>query len=219
MAQAGRHCMRGKSDMGLGKFFRENVILLAGIALPVLMMVGFLVASSLPQGVSNPPQYDLVFFVDDYSASPATVPVAAKLVVRNGRLVAQYTPLPADNPYGGGAWKKIYRYEAATRTIREIPFPFPADVVSITTLREEPVPELLSVRLDTRLQAPDGYELANDDYRGNGLIGDLFWRSGSGRPRLRNGTSSVPLDLATDTLSYSYSNVQFLGWVVSGTVP
>ncbi len=204
--------------MGLGKFVRENLVLLAGIALPVLMMVGFLVASSLPQGVNNPPQYDLVFFVDDYGSGGGTnIPVAVKLVVKNGVLVAQYAPVATENSYS--AWKKIYRYEAATRTIREIPFGFPSDLDSITTLREEPVAGLQGARLDTRLQAPDGYELANDDYRGDGLIGDLFWRSGTGRPRLRNGASSVPLDLAADTQSYIYSNVQFLGWVVPGTVP
>jgi hypothetical protein len=199
--------------MGLGKFVRENLVLLAGIALPIVMMAGFLIASSLPQQLGNPPQYDLVFFTDDYSSSSAgNIPVAVKLVVKDGVLVAQYAPVTQENSYG--TWKKIYRYEAATQTVREIPFGFPADLDSITTLREEPVAGLADAKLDTRLQAPDGYELSSDEYRGNGLIGDLFWRNGSGRPRLRNGASSVALDLASDTQSYLYSNVQFLGWVV-----
>jgi hypothetical protein len=177
------------------------------------MMVGFLVASSLPQSVSDPPQYDLVFFVDDYgSGGAANIPISVRLVVKNGILVAQYAPTSTDNSYG--TWKKIYRFEAATRTVREIPFGYPADLASIGTLREEPVAGLQGARLDTRLQAPDGYELSNDDYRGNGLIGDLFWRSNNGRPRPRKDSSSVALDLASDTQSYNYSNIQFLGWVV-----
>jgi hypothetical protein len=199
--------------MGLGKFVRENLVLLAGIALPVVMMAGFLVASSLPQTLANPPQYDLVFFVDDYSSSNGnTLPATVNLVVRNGTLVAQYVPATGNNAYG--YWKKIYRFEAATRTIREIPFGLPSDVDTLTAMREEPVAGLEQVRLDTRLQAPDGYELSSDEYRGNGLIGDLFWRNGSGRPRLRNGASSVPLELASDTQYYTYGNIQFLGWVL-----
>ena len=199
--------------MGLGKFVKDNIILLAGIALPVLMMLGFLLVSSMPQTLGAPPQYDLVFFVDDYATNTAgSIPVSVKLVVRNGTLMAQYTPVTQDTSYG--AWKKIYRFEAATRTVREIPFGYPLDAASITALREEPVAGLETVRLDTRLQAPDGYELASDDYRGDGLIGDLFWRSGNGRPRLRNGASSVPLELAADTQSYFYNNLVFLGWVV-----
>lgn len=199
--------------MGLGKFIRENLILLAGIALPVVMMAGFLIASRLPQTPANPPRYDLVFFVDDYnSGNGNSLPVTVNLVVKDGRLVAQYVPMSAANNYG--YWKKIYRYEAATRTVREIPFGFPSDLNTLTSLREEPVAGLEAVRLDTRLQAPDGYELASDEYRGNGLIGDLFWRNGTGRPRLRNGASSVPLELASDTQYYTYSNMQFLGWVV-----
>jgi hypothetical protein len=199
--------------MGLGKFVRENLVLLAGIALPVVMMAGFLVASSLPRTLADPPRYDLVFFVDDYnSANGANLPLTVNLVVKNGTLVAQY--LPTAGGAGYGYWKKIYRYEAATRTVREIPFGFPSDLNGITALREEPVAGLENARLDTRLQAPDGYELASDEYRGNGLIGELFWRSGTGRPRLRNGASSVPLELASDTQYYSYGNIQFLGWVL-----
>lgn len=199
--------------MGPGKFIRDNLVLMGGIALPVVMMLGFLVASSLPRSLADPPQYDLVFFVDDYASSSAgNIPVSVKLLVRNGQLVAQYAPVGAQNGYG--TWKKIYRFEAATRTVREIPFGYPANLESITGLREEPVAGLEDARLDTRLQAPDGYELASDQYRGDGLIGDLFWRGGTGRPRLRNGASSVPLDLASDTQAYLYSNVQFLGWVL-----
>ncbi len=198
--------------MGLGKFVRENLVLLAGIALPVVMMAGFLVASSLPQTVANPPQYDLVFFTDDYNSnSNGNLRTTVNLVVKNGTLVAQYVPA-GENNYG--YWKKIYRYEAATQTVREIPFGFPPDFTTLTAMREEPVAGLEGVTLDTRLQAPDGYELSGSEYRGNGLIGDLFWRSGTDSPRLRNGSSSVPLELASDTQYYTYGNLQFLGWVV-----
>lgn len=199
--------------MSAGKFVRENAVLLAGILLPVILMLGFLFASAMPQSLADPPQYDLVFFVDDYSSTTAgNIPVTVKLVVKDGTLTAQYAPVTSATAYG--TWKKIYRYEAATRTVREIPFGFPADATSITSLREEPVRGLENVRLDTRLQAPDGYELAADEYRGDGLIGELFWRGGSGRPRLRNGAGSVALELASDTQPYGYDNLQFLGWVV-----
>src|SRR5688572_18816874 len=114
-------CIRAGELMGFGKFVRENLVLLAGIALPVVMMIGFFVASSLPQTFADPPQYDLVFFVDDYTANTAGgLPISVKLVVKDGTLVAQYTPVTIDNSYS--TWKKIYRYEAATGTVREIPF-------------------------------------------------------------------------------------------------
>src|SRR5690242_2735343 len=97
---AERHCKRGTGDMGLGKFVKENLVLLAGIALPVVMMIGFLVASSLPQTLANPPQYDLVFFTDDYSSnSNGNLKTTVNLVVKNGTLVAQYVPA-GDNNYG-----------------------------------------------------------------------------------------------------------------------
>lgn len=197
--------------MGLGKFARENAVLLGGIALPLVMMAAFLVSSSLPRTLSDPPRYDLVFYTEEYSSIPAgDIRMSVNLVVKNGMLVAQYVPSAAEAGYGG-YWKKIYRYEAATRTVREIPFGYPPDAMTLTAMREEPVAGLEGARLDTRLQAPDGYELANDEYRGNGIIGDLFWRSDSGRARLRNGVNSAPLNMAPDT---NYYAVRFLGWVV-----
>jgi hypothetical protein len=151
-----------------------------------------------------------VFYVDDYTSSSSVVRVAVKFVVRDGTLVAQYAPtLP--NSYN--LWKKIYRYEAATQTVREIPFGYPPDLDTLASLREEPVAGLQDVRLDTRLQAPDGYELATNEYQGDGLVGGLFWRSGSASPRLRNGASSVPLEVLGGAQNYG-SSLQFIGWVV-----
>ena len=53
----------------------------------------------MPQALADPPQYDLVFFVEDYASGTAgNVPVSVKLVVTNGTLVAQYAPLTNANP-------------------------------------------------------------------------------------------------------------------------
>jgi hypothetical protein len=47
--------------MPAAKFVRDNAVLLVGLILPVLMMLGFLVASGLPEHLADPPKYDLVF--------------------------------------------------------------------------------------------------------------------------------------------------------------
>ena len=47
-------------------FFKKNFVLIVGLTLPVLLIVGFLVASNLPESLSDPPKYDLVFATTDY---------------------------------------------------------------------------------------------------------------------------------------------------------
>lgn len=195
------------------KWIRENFVLLVGLTLPVLLILGFLLASSLPQKLEKPPAYDLVFSVDDYNSSTANaVPIGVRLVVKEGVLVAQYTRLDqVNNNYH--YWKKIYLYEAATQKVRELPFGYPADMDSITDMREEPVEALSGRVLDTTLQAPDGYELSWDGYSHSGLLNELLWSSYSREPRLRKGSSSVRLTTGDSNTSFYYGGIQFVGWV------
>jgi hypothetical protein len=71
-------------------FFKENFVLMVGLALPVLLIVGFMLASNLPQVLSDPPRYDLVFSPTDYPPNATNIPVSVRLVVKDGVLKAQY---------------------------------------------------------------------------------------------------------------------------------
>lgn len=199
------------------EFVKGNLVLIVGLTLPVLLMVGFMVAASLPQTIADPPRYDLVFAVPDYPQGAQNLPVNVRLVVKDGVLRAQYTRVAPPNAYPGG-WKKLYLFEASTRRVRELPFGFPADVDTIETMREEVVEPTAQLKLDTTLQSPDGYELGYGRYSGGGLLTDVFWRpSYSNEPRLRKGGSSVPLTRGDGRPQFYYGNVEFVGWVVGPT--
>src|SRR5689334_16179425 len=63
------------------QFLKDNFALIVGLALPVLLMAGFLVVANLPSTLADPPKYDLVFAVPDYQANVQNLPVAVRLVV------------------------------------------------------------------------------------------------------------------------------------------
>jgi hypothetical protein len=195
--------------MPVAKFVRDNLVLVIGVTLPVLLMAGFLLASALP-GRADPPKYDLLFSETDYPRG-GTLPITLQLVVKDGVLVAQYTPVPGPKgAVANGLWRKLYRYEAAAGTVRELSLPFPPDTASMEAPREAVVDATKDLKIDTARQAPDGYELAFDNRRGGGLLLELF---GGGRDygaRLRNGSHSVPL---TEDRGQPYYNVDFIGWV------
>jgi hypothetical protein len=180
-------------------------------------MIGFIVFSTLPRSLANPPQHDLIFSAPDYSVATSAFPVTAMLIVKDGVLTAQYTRVAQapNGVYSGGAgWKKLYRYQAGPQTVRELPFPIPRDLASITEAREDTVEATRDLKLDTTLRAPDGYELDYGSNRGRGLLTDIFGGSSSSEPRLRKGASSVRLRTG-DGRTYFYSgNVEFIGWVV-----
>jgi len=200
----------------LTKFLKDNFVLVVGLTLPILLMIGFIVFSTLPRSLTNPPQHDLVFAMPDYSGANANPPVTVTLVVRDGVLKAQYTRVAQapNGGYYGGAWKKLYRYQAGPQTVRELPFGLPQDVALIAQMREDTVDATKDVKLDTTLRAPDGYELQYDLNRGRGLLTDIFWSSSSYEPRLRKGASSVRLRTGDGRTTFYTGSVEFIGWVV-----
>lgn len=199
------------------KFLKDNFVLVVGLTLPILLMAGFIVFSTLPRSLSNPPQHDLIFATPDYSGSSNNLPVNVMLIVKDGVLKAQYTRVPQapNGAYYGGTWKKLYRYQTGPQTVRELPFGIPRDIASIAPTREDTVDATKDLTLDTTLRAPDGYELDYGSRRSaGGLLTDIFLSSSSSEPRLRKGASNVRLRTGDGRTSFYAGNIEFVGWVV-----
>jgi hypothetical protein len=198
-------------------FFKDNFVLVVGLALPVVLIIGFLIASNVPQVLSDPPQYDLVFSTTDYPPNANNIPVSVRLVVKDGVLKAQYARTavaPGSYPYN--TWKKLYIYEANRQKVRQLTFGFPADIDAITGTKEETVDATKDMKFDTTLQSPDGYELSYDGYSRSGLLNEVFWGGGGyGRePRLKKGSSTVRLTTGDSNTYFSYGDLQFIGWAI-----
>lgn len=201
--------------MAQRSFFKENFVLIVGLTLPILLLVGFMVASNVPQVLADPPKYDLVFASPDYPPNSNSIPVSVRLVVKDGTLKAQYVRTvvaPGTYPYNG--WKKLYIYEAKTRKVRELPFGFPAEMEKIEGSREETVEATKDLKLDTALQSPDGYELSYEGRSSSGLLNEVFWGGGySSEPHLKKGSSRIRLATGDGRTYFSYNSVEFVGWV------
>jgi len=192
------------------KFIRENLVLVIGLTVPVLLMAGFMAVSALPDRLSDPPQYDLVFTTNEYPSTP--VPITVRLIVKGGALVAQYSRPPGQTgPFG--VWKKLFVYEASSRRVRQLTLGFPTDMGTLEGTREEAVASAAQFKLDTTLQSPDGYELAYGDRGGGGLLLEIFGGSRGYEPRLRKGSRSVPLSPGVGQPAFDYGGVEFVGWV------
>ncbi|HQR50360.1 MAG TPA: hypothetical protein PKW44_01835 [Methylophilaceae bacterium] len=199
--------------MAFKDFVKNNFVLIVGLALPVLLMFGFMIAGSLPNIVTDPPKYDLVFAVADVGSN--NLPIALKLTVdKDGTLKAQYTPNRKEG-HLYNAWKKLYIYQAKTQKVRELPFPYPADMEKIVDVKEEIVEATKELKLDTTSESPDGYNLSYDGYSHSGLVGELFMGNRySSEPQLRKGGSAIRLVSGNARTNFYYGNIEFIGWVM-----
>lgn len=198
--------------MKIGKTVQNNILIIAGIGLPALVMIAFMVATLVPSPIGNPPKYNLVFAVQDYSSTNQS-PLNVHFVVKDKTLYAQYTPNNRNQYY---RWKKLYLYDAKTQKIKQLSFGFPANLDKIKGMKEAVVDATKDLKLDTTLEAPDGYQLMQRCYRhSTGLFGELFLGSRSNYPCLKKNGNGIPL-MNNDGRRYYYpGQVQFIGWVAS----
>lgn len=94
------------------KWIKSHLTLIAGLSLPLLLILVFVIAN-LPFFKTDPPRYNLLFSILDSSSSP--FPVQVNFFVKNGRLVAQYSK--NQNNYWGiksfiCLMPKLKRYES-----------------------------------------------------------------------------------------------------------
>ena len=198
------------------EWIKRNGALALGVGLPLLLVGFFALASWLPTVFVAPPQYDVLFMTNEGSGQ-------MKYTVENQRLVFTYV---GQNFESRGP--KLYRYSPKTGGVQKIDIPIPEGleqrefdnklVVSdeernrITPL---PVPALESVKVDTNVMSPDGYQFRNVTPRDSGgLIGALFFspRYNYNLALEKNG-NIVTIPNPEATQSYYYP-VVFVGWVI-----
>jgi len=189
-------------------FLRENMMIVVSIALPLLVVIFFALASVLPGLYSTPPAYDLLLTFQDRS-NAKTPQVKISLVVKNERLRAII--VKSDNP-GYGNNLRLFRYDHSTAEVVEISIQIPENVAEFDEGAEIPITGFEELRISEKLRAPDGYEFRGRR-RGGGLMTEMF---GGARNRTdvsiaKNGAIVRVRLPASD---YWYNDVRFVGWVI-----
>jgi len=186
-------------------WIKENLVLAVGLALPLLLILLFFLATVLPKSLGTPPQYEMLFTTVkyDYQNKPDVV---LSFNVKNKALMV--TTKKSDDKNNAN-FTKLMAYDAKTETLREIAI----DTSNLTDGVEVPVEEIKNAAIDTSGVSPDGYTLEGPNYGGSGLVGGLFgggYRN-SGY-RLKKG--SVGYKVPNQQPDYYYNQLQFVGWMI-----
>jgi hypothetical protein len=192
--------------LDFGRFVRQNAFLVAAVALPLVVVVFFLLAAAIPRWTVPPPAYDLVLRGTSYD-QPAPR-VSLEFDVRDGRVQATVR-VAAPNTYPSRATLFLFDHETLKVTRIQVDVP---DMKESDPPRTFVVPILAKRRVIATTTAPDGYELKTSSGGGTGIVGDLF-----GMRRYDRGVSLANrgrvLSLALPPPFEYYSPVYALGWV------
>jgi len=189
-----------------GRVLRDNVFLVAAVALPLLVVGLFLLASAIPRWTVEPPQYDFVFRADG-GYQPDQSQILVTFRVRDKRVVAELQPAPP-NSYPQRPW--LYLFDHVTSEVRELPLDLPVRLAEGETLRVVPIEALANREVLDGPKAPDGYTFDLRSARGPGVVGDLFgMRRYDANAAIIKGGRVVPL-IVPPPERYS---IQSIGWL------
>ncbi len=189
-------------------FLRENMMIVVSIALPLLVVIFFALASVLPGLYSTPPAHDLLLALQG-RASAKSSPVKISLSVQDHKLKAiivhSNSPGYDNNP-------RLYRYDHKTGKVSEVNIPLPDNITELNEGSEIPIPGLTGIRVSDSLSAPDGYEFRGRR-RGGGLMTELFGGSRN-RKDVSIDKNGAVVRVRLPTSDYWYNDVRFVGWLV-----
>ena len=194
--------------MTIRTFIKENLVLVIGLSLPLLLIVLFFVATVIPKSMASPPQYEMLFTVSkyDYQNAPDYL---LSYAVKDRQLVIE-AKKNEDKPINFNQ-STLMMYDPKAEAMREIRVD--SKIAETALGKAVIVEETKSYEIDNSMTAPDGYSLEGPNYQDSGLMGGLF---GGGyrnaQYRIVKGSIAYPLPRSVQ-LDY-YNQVKFIGWVI-----
>ena len=185
-------------------FLKGNMVLVAGITLPLLLTAIFFAATQIGKVAVDPPGYSVVF-AREYHCYNQNCPY--KFVVKNGLVRFRYSPDEEDRHGHGRKKPALYIYDPLTGSSREIEVP---DVDDPDARLDVVIRGLAKKKVSSLRESPDGY-VFHQDYRGDGnLMTEMFGGGYRSRSRyvLEKKGRRVTVPKAT------VYGTEFIGWVV-----
>jgi hypothetical protein len=175
-----------------GQFLKENAFLVAAVALPVVVVGFFLLATAVPRLRVPPPQFDLLFRANRPYDGRGTA-FLLEFDVRDGRVVAvvRHAPEHTYSPRPG-----LLIFDHRTMEVREVDVDVPPPPGKDAPPVIVPVEALADRKVVAQTRAPDGYEINTRSDGGPGIVGELFgMRRYQTRPALAREGRVIPLEL------------------------
>lgn len=190
-----------------GRFLRDNVFLVAAVLLPLVVVVFFVLSTTIPRWTVPPPRYDVLLRTRAWDQTGPRV--AVDFTVQNGKLQATLRPFP---PNTSPNRSRLWLFDHQQMAVREIPITLPDGLEDGELSRTVEIDALAGRRVVGDAKAPDGYEVQTRSNRSPGIIGDLFgMRRYDQALTLVNRGRVIPIDIPA---AHTYDSPVFVAWVI-----
>jgi hypothetical protein len=193
--------------MSILNFIKENRVLVAGLALPLLLVATLAITRMIPSAVTDPPQYKVIYYSQNWSGMGSFIPK----VNEAGKIEISFNTNPQNSGTMGRQTPTIilYAYDPATQGVKNLTISYDS------YMKPEITEKLSTIKLSSQFTSPDGYVFQEYRSRNYSLVAEIFGGSSySNSPSLfKNGVyHDMPLP------SPYYGTSMFLGWIIEGDV-
>lgn len=186
-------------------FLKENLVLVAGIALPLVLTILFFAATQIEKASTPDPEYKVAYVANDsYNYNNAY-----QIILRNKQVYLSYVPPQKENHRNNSTLPELYVFDPKTGQNNIIDLP---EIKEGAEKQEILIPELATFRFSPNRTSPDGYSFDRNYRRSGNLMKEMFgggYNRGSNNLSMNNGHKSVTI---SNTPHY---NAQFIGWVIA----
>ncbi|HQW58532.1 MAG TPA: hypothetical protein PK583_06225 [Gammaproteobacteria bacterium] len=185
------------------RVLKENLILIVGIALPILLVIVFYLAAVLPKILVKSPKIDLLYLTSTYPHDGISTEVI------DGTLKIWITP---EVQKGSLPMPRLFRFSAKTLTSTEIPIHLSTAPGIIIANKQEmlSIPAIKDLKLDTQEISSDGYK-AEISSPNTGSVANLFLLN-TKRALLISKNGHV-INVSDEKNKNSHKYIKFLGWI------
>jgi len=188
-------------------FLKENSVIVAGIALPLLLTAIFFASTLVTQMTTEDPKYSFLYTKQQGYSYPQSY----RVIIKDEKAFLSYIPPKKDTHTRHEDHEisyDLYIHDPETGKSTLVKLPEIKDKTKRTTLE---ISELSDLTLSSKNISPDGYHFGRNYNRSGNLMTEVFSSGGSydRHHKLSKGQKSYKIP---DTDSY---NIGFIGWVLS----
>jgi len=188
------------------KLLKDNYALVAGVVLPLVLIVVFFVVGNARVSSVPDPQYDAVFAINYSDRSTNN---RYKIGLDDGMLYIRARSLPDEKTLSNRTLPTIFVFDHTTRHARKIDIDF--EHIEKGKVVDPDLDILNKSRIRSDIVSSDGYKF---EYRrglgGGGLIGEIF---GSRRRNRSNYALVKDGRMVPVVGSEPFWNAHFIGWI------
>ncbi|MEK7802755.1 MAG: hypothetical protein AAB276_09915 [Pseudomonadota bacterium] len=202
--------------MSLGTVIKENRVFVAGVTLPLILILLFTLAKLIP--LADPPQYKAVFWTKSWSQKGNLSFAVTKEHVLQVTYTINKDFVATANYNGGPVTADIYIFDPVTNITTKEAIKLSDKDTVIDQWADFPsvveTPKLSTLKISANAISPDGYVFEPYSYGHSSLLTDVFGGYRHHSPSIGKNGRHVRL---TDPQGGYINNPEFIGWVIEGT--